>query len=125
LNLNLNLWLRRSQAVPTCPSGKGSLGGNKAFGNGESMVDVGVRRGIELDLSAFVHSFECVVGLEGGGRILGEILMLIWGATLGRNFCVNFGRAAWEACNATQKLGNNSAFAVEQRKTKRSRSSSK
>jgi hypothetical protein len=29
-----------------------------------------------------------------GRAELGEILMLIWGATLGRNFDVNIGRAA-------------------------------
>jgi hypothetical protein len=41
---------------------------------------------------------------------------LIWGATLGRNFYVNIGRAAWEACSATWNLGTNSAFALGPRK---------
>jgi hypothetical protein len=38
-------------------------------------------------------------------------------ATLGRNFSVTIGRAAWEACSATWNLGTNSAFAPVPRKT--------
>jgi hypothetical protein len=37
--------------------------------------------------------------------------------TLGRNFSVTIGRAAWEACSATWNLGTNSAFALGPRKT--------
>jgi hypothetical protein len=44
-------------------------------------------------------------------------LMLIWGATFGRNFDVNIGRAAWQTCSATWNLGTNSAFALGPRKT--------
>jgi hypothetical protein len=36
---------------------------------------------------------------------------------LGRNFYINNGRAACEACSATWNLGTNSAFALGSRKT--------
>jgi hypothetical protein len=47
----------------------------------------------------------------------GEILMLTWGATLGRNFDVNIRKAAWEACSAVWNLGTNSASALGPIKT--------
>jgi hypothetical protein len=55
-------------------------------------MEGGARREVEQGLTAFVHNFEFVISL--GRAALGEILMFIWGATLGRNFDVNIGRAA-------------------------------
>jgi hypothetical protein len=52
-----------------------------------------------------------------GRAAFGEIWILIWGAVLGRNFDVNIGRAAWEACSATWNLGTNTTFALGPRKT--------
>jgi hypothetical protein len=45
-----------------------------------------------------------------GRAASGENLMMIRVATLGRNFDVNTGRAALEACSTTWNLGTNSAF---------------
>jgi hypothetical protein len=44
-------------------------------------------------------------------------LILILGPTLGRNFVVKIGKAAWEACSATWNLVTNSAFGLGSRKT--------
>jgi hypothetical protein len=52
-----------------------------------------------------------------GRAALGEILMLIWGATFGRNLDVNIGRATWEAYSAMWNLGTNPAFALGPWKT--------
>jgi hypothetical protein len=46
-----------------------------------------------------------------------EIYSDIRRATLGRNFEVTIGRAAWESCSATWNLGTNSAFTLGRRKT--------
>jgi hypothetical protein len=73
--------------VPARPSGKG-----KAFGSGEGELESGAKREVQQGLTAFVHNFEFCKSL--GRAALGEILMLIWGATFGRNFDVNIGRAA-------------------------------
>jgi hypothetical protein len=73
--------------VPARPSLKGRFGEGKAFGIGEGKMESGARREVEQGLTAFVHN------LASGGA-LGEILILIWGATLGRNFDVIIGRAA-------------------------------
>jgi hypothetical protein len=68
------------------------LGASKAFGSREGNMQNGARREVELGVTAFVHNFEfCYLPVRGA---LGEILMLIRGATLGRNFHINVVMAA-------------------------------
>jgi hypothetical protein len=52
----------------------------------------GARREVEQGLmrSYTILNFDIILGRAA----FGEIWMLIWGATLGRNFGVNIGRAA-------------------------------
>jgi hypothetical protein len=52
-----------------------------------------------------------------GTAALVKMLSLIWGATLGWNYEVNIGTAAWEACDAMWNLCINSVFALGARKT--------
>jgi hypothetical protein len=51
----------------------------------------GARREVEQGLMRSCTIFKFYIILE---RAFGEIWILIWGATLGRNFYVNIGRAA-------------------------------
>jgi hypothetical protein len=78
--------------VPARRSGKGGFGEAKAFGSGELRwrVEQGEKLSRVLLRSYTVLNF--VISL--GRTALGEILMLIWGATFGRNLDVNIGRAA-------------------------------
>jgi hypothetical protein len=76
--------------VPARPTGKGRFSEGKAFGSGEGRIKSGARREVERGLTAFVHNFDISLGRVA----FGKILILIWGATLGRNFDVNIGRVA-------------------------------
>jgi hypothetical protein len=78
--------------VPACPSGKGSFSEGKAFGSGEGEMESGARREVEQGLMRSYTILNFVISL--GRAALGEILMLIRGATLGLNFDVNIGGAA-------------------------------
>jgi hypothetical protein len=52
----------------------------------------GARREVEQGLmsSCAILNFDIILGWA----VIGEICMLIWGATFGRNFDVNIGRVA-------------------------------
>jgi hypothetical protein len=77
--------------VPARPSGTGKFSEGKAFGSGNARMRSGARREVERGLTAFVRNlnFDNILGRAA----FGEIWILIWGATLGRNFDVNIGRA--------------------------------
>jgi hypothetical protein len=78
--------------VPARPSGKGRFSEGKAFGSGKSRMRSGARREVEQGLmrSCAILNFDIILGRAA----FGEIWILIWGATLGRNYDVNIGRAA-------------------------------
>jgi hypothetical protein len=48
MNLNLNLNYKGPQALPACPSGKGSLSVDKTFGSREGKMKSGARREVGL-----------------------------------------------------------------------------
>jgi hypothetical protein len=76
--------------VPVRPSGKGRFGEGNAFGSGEGEMEQGEKLSRVLLRSNTILNF--VISLWRAA--LGEILMLIWETTFGRNFDVNIGRAA-------------------------------
>jgi hypothetical protein len=78
--------------VPVCPSDKGRFSEGKAFGSGKGRMRSGAGREVEQGLmrSCAVLNFDIILGRAA----FGEIWILIWRATLGRNFDVNVGRAA-------------------------------
>jgi hypothetical protein len=78
--------------VPARPSGKGRFSEGKAFGSGKGRLRSGARREVEQGLmrSCAILNFDIILGRAA----FGEIWILICGATSGRNFDVNIGRAA-------------------------------
>jgi hypothetical protein len=78
--------------VPARPSGKGRFRDGKAFGSGKGRMRSGARREVEQGLmsSCAIFNFDVILGRAA----FGEIRILIWWATLGRNFDVKIGRAA-------------------------------
>jgi hypothetical protein len=78
--------------VPACPSGKVRYSEGKAFRSGKGRMRSGARREVERGLmrSCAILNFDIILRRVA----FGEIWILIWGATLGRNFDINIGRAA-------------------------------
>lgn len=55
--------------------------------------------------------------MDFGRQNYDQILIALGGLRIGKKFGVKCGRAAYEACKAKSILDNNSAFALEPRKT--------
>jgi hypothetical protein len=80
--------------VPARPSGKGRFSEGKGFGSGKGRMRSGARREVEQGLmrSCTILNFYISLGRTAFGKNID--IYMGGGATLGRIFYVNIGRAA-------------------------------